>query len=318
MATTPFSNEQMLQWLGPINQHKDNQSGDPIKMQYRHFSKFKVLGPGEPHHGWQEGVHASPYPDDRNFVLKVCSCGAVFRMSNLTPSYLLGHIPLSSQAVQFMAILILGFSHEHYPRLAVDILDRMAVWIPPARVDKNGNPIPESSNIDWTAAVESCVTAVATSQAGFSRPCAFRKCSSTTCCHCNLRSYNFKKVCSAFIAGFVEKIDPEVSLHYMVDDDLSITSTNPHWIGKVTNWSQGRKVPYLDQQQQERNVQDLLRNLKIPRPVNNTDMSLPGPALGLILSFAFGPGATEEAVAVDVEDYDWLPRPAKIARTSTS
>lgn len=351
--STRMTPEELVKLLGPIEEHDDNLTGDPFEMQYCYFSKLFVWQPGKRVHGWAPGVYPSPYPGDDGFVIVVFNNRSIIRMSELTPGIgfdVLGKfvsaltgldyenndfmelddgiVPvikdfaelwskfrsdsrtrrevrgLSEAGAEFIGLLLLSFSHEHYPTLGKKMVDGAVAHVI-GEHDHGDGPL-EDQRPNWAAAVEASVTTVATSYANFRG-------------RVGLRARPFKKACSMFVAGLIEKLDDGFSIHYTMDEDLAIENSRPFWIGEATKWSRGCKVPILDQRGAELKIERFMRRVEATHPITNEVVMLPSGVNDLINAFAFGSHKLimeeqEEAKKQEALEDAAQGRPAKIRR----
>ena len=312
MSTTPYTPEQLVKLIGTIDEWEDDESGQPEHAQYVWFSKLWVWQPGKPDHGWAAGTYPSPYPNDDGFVIKVFESRSIIRMSSLTPGVVMdvlgmlvaplthldhdnlcyleledGLAPvikhfsqiwlkhrsddkvreprcLNDWGANFIGLVILGFSHTHMPELAGRAIDFTVRAVQHKCYIDGENRA--TYRPDWTSAVEEAVTHVAFSVSDYKGKSGFR-------------ARPFKKMCSAIIAGYAEKLEPGTSIGYSMDSECGVEHEYPEWIGNPTSWSHGFKVPLLDQRAAQ---------IKIERMMRRTKIRLPSDACNLINAFAYG------------------------------
>ena len=294
--STPFTKEKMVEWLGSIDEHDDDSTGDrPESLKYIWFSKMKIWQPGMPDHGWSAGIHRSPYPNDHGFVLVVLNCRSAFRMSKYSPAAaldFLGQIGaslreldyvdndfmelehgvsevakslgnmwkqfrtaprgdpepqvMSSAGQEFIGHLILAFSHEEKPLLAKSLMMRTVglVKIDAARADADL----KSYRADWSDALERAATEEARSHQLWRG-------------QRGLKASVFQKACATLVAGYMEKLTPEFSVHYTMDHTVAQEGIGAEWLGESTFWSSQVLVPYLDQRAGQIKIQKMMRGM---------------------------------------------------------
>lgn len=320
--STPITDAEMVEFLGTIDEHDPDLAERPDSVKYMWFSKLLVWQPGMSVHGWSAGVHPSPYPDDEDFVLVVFHCRSVVRMSKLTPLSvldLIGRLCASLREVdyiengefsecdhgaeamakqlgdfwrefrsdnstvsqpqamtgagqEFIGALILAFSHEHKPALARSIKMRTVTIVRAAAGRADGDITAFIG--DWSAALELAVTEEARSLPTWRGQRGFK-------------GLPFKKVCASIMAGYLDNLSPKFSIHYTMDPIVSKEGIGPLWIGGKTSWSDGLKVPYLDQPKAISEAQKALRDLSWVS-IDGRERFLPEDVLRMIDVFAYG------------------------------